>query len=119
MFWSHGCCVRTAEAVVGKRSEIKISMGDKCGSVWNVLECQELSPTRRGFTVPQGSLSLEKSNVGAAWLLRVVWEGVKRAGGGVASALCDTRTGTSGEGGRASCRVLRDYVCMCMYVWLA
>ena len=43
-------------------------------------------------------------------LLRVVWEGVKRAEGGVASILCDTPTGRSDEGLRASCRVLCDYV---------
>ena len=93
--------------------------GDKCGSAWSVLECQELGPTRSGFTVPPlGSLYLEKSNVSVAWLLRVVWEGVKRAGGGVASALCDTPTARNDdEGGRASYGVLcvTIYLCACTY----
>ena len=38
--------------------------------------------------------------------LRVIWEGVKRAGEGVASPLCDAPMGKSDEDGRASCRVL-------------
>ena len=42
---------------------------------------------------------------------RVVWEGVKRAGGEVASPLCDMPTGKSDEGLSASCRVLCNYVC--------
>ena len=49
-------------------------------------------------------------NVSVAWLLRVVWEGIKRVGGGVTSVLCDTPTERNDEGGRASCRVLCDYV---------
>ena len=44
--------------------------------------------------------------------LRVVWEGVKRAGWGVASPLCDTPTVRSDVGGRASYRVLCGYVYM-------
>ena len=92
--------------------------GDKCGSAWSVLECQELGPTRSGFTVPPlGSLYLEKSNVSVAWLLRVVWEGVKGPGGGMASALCHTPMRTSDQGGRASCCVRCDYVVrMCINV---
>ena len=42
-----------------------------------------------------------------------IWEGVKRARGGVASPLCDTPTRRSDEGGRASCRML----CMYTTVW--
>ena len=38
-------------------------------------------------------------------LLRVVWEGVKKAEGGVASPLCDTPTEKDDEGDRTSCRV--------------
>ena len=34
--------------------------------------------------------------------MRVVWVGVKRAGRGVASPLCDTPTERSDEGGRAA-----------------
>ena len=48
----------------------------------------------------------------------MVWESVKRAGGGVASALCDAPMGRSDdEGGKASCRVLcvTMYVCVCTY----
>ena len=55
-------------------------------------------------------ISREIEHVSVAWLLRVVWEGVKRAEGGMASPLCDTPTGRSDEGGRPSCRVLCDYV---------
>ena len=51
-----------------------------------------------------------------AWLLRVVWGGVKRAGGGVTSVRYDTPAERNYEGGRASCRVLFDCVSMCMYV---
>ena len=111
MLSSHGCCVRSADTAVGERSD-KCSNGDGCGSVWNVLECQELSPTRSGFTVPLmvHYISRSRMNVSVAWLLRVVWEDVQRAGGGVASALCDTRTRRSDEGRRASCRVLCGYV---------
>ena len=36
----------------------------------------------------------------------MVWESVKRAGGGVAAVLRDTPTERNDEGGRASCRVL-------------
>ena len=44
----------------------------------------------------------------------------EEGGRGVASALCDTPTGKSDdEGGRASYRVLCDYVCKCVYVLLA
>ena len=48
-------------------------------------------------------------------LLWVVWEGVKRAGGGVASALCDTPTGRSDASGRANCLALCEHVCACTY----
>ena len=83
--------------------------------MWSVLECQELSLTRTGFTVQLGSLYLEKSNVSGAWQLRVVWEGVKRAGGGVASALCDIRPpgGAMRVGERAT--VCCVNVCACTY----
>ena len=42
--------------------------------------------------------------------LGLVWEGVKRAGGGVVSPQCDTPTGRRDEGGKESCRVLCDYL---------
>jgi len=122
---------------VGERRETSVAR-------WSALECQELGPTRNGLTVGWFYLEIEcyrhmaavcvqpgrspsegvcrgvrRRIARTAIPLRVVWEGTKRAGGGMASPLWDTPTTRSDEGSVCTRPRVGDGVRFYLTGWIA